>query len=104
MLIISSSRSRINELKGILNSKFDTKDLGNGRKILGMEIEKKWSKNTLKVYQSSYLLKSVVRFGMSNGEFIAVSLDGHFILSKQHSPKTNIELIEMEEIPYAISL
>jgi len=39
MLITFQDMSKINELKGILNSEFDMKDLGAAKKILGMEIK-----------------------------------------------------------------
>ena len=40
MLHISKSKSKICELKKILNIEFDMKDLGNAKKILGMNIER----------------------------------------------------------------
>ena len=41
MLLISKSKSKICELKKILNTEFYMKDLGNAKKILGMNIERK---------------------------------------------------------------
>ena len=40
MLLISKSKSKICELKKILNTDFYMKDLGNAKKILGMNIER----------------------------------------------------------------
>ena len=40
MLIISKSGSAIDKLKKQLSSKFERKDLGEEKKVLGMEIER----------------------------------------------------------------
>jgi len=40
MLIASKSRSAINKLKKDLSSEFEMKDLGEAKKVLGMEIKK----------------------------------------------------------------
>ena len=39
MLIASKTRSAIDELKKDLSSEFEMKDLGEAKKVLGMEIE-----------------------------------------------------------------
>ena len=61
ILIISKSKEKISELKAMLNTNFDTKDLGSARKILGMIIERDRSKSSLKIQQHDYLIKAVQR-------------------------------------------
>lgn len=43
MTLNSESKSKLSDLKSILNIEFDMKDFGNARKNLGMEIEGKTS-------------------------------------------------------------
>lgn len=50
ILLISKSKSKLNELKSILNTNFDMKDLGPARKVLGMVIERNRSKNCIKIH------------------------------------------------------
>ena len=50
ILLISKSKSKISELKSMLNTNFDMKDLGPTRKVLGMVIERNRSKNCLKIH------------------------------------------------------
>ena len=47
MLLASKQMSEIERLKQLLNSEFEMKDLGNAKKILGMEITRDRSTGTL---------------------------------------------------------
>ena len=51
MLFISESKSKLNDLKSILETEFEMKDLKSARKILGMKINKNRSKCMLNIYQ-----------------------------------------------------
>lgn len=101
ILIISKSKDKISELKSMLNTNFDMKNLGPARKILGMTTERERSKSSLKIHQHDFLVKAVQRFGMHNYKAVGVPLAGHFALSKSQCPTTNSELVKMENIPYA---
>ena len=59
ILLISNSKSKICELKSLLNTNFDMKNLGPARKILGMVIQRDRSKFCLRIHQHDYLLKVV---------------------------------------------
>ena len=77
MLIISKSKSKIDELKKALNSEFDMKGLGKAKIILDMFIERNRQNSTLKIHQFSYLLKFVSKFGVSNAKFVSMNLNGY---------------------------
>jgi len=47
MLIGSTNRSSIDKLKARLSLAFEIMDLGEGKRILGMEIDKDWVKGKL---------------------------------------------------------
>ncbi|GAB2274148.1 hypothetical protein Dimus_039069 [Dionaea muscipula] len=100
MLLISKSMSLIEKIKKKLNSEFDMKDLGHAKKILGMEIERDRKLGELKLHQTSYIKKVCSKFKMENSKPVSMPLAGHFILSKQQSPKTDSEKIKMESVPY----
>lgn len=101
MLLISQSKSKMSKLKAILNFKFDMKDLGCAKKILDMVIERDRLKNKLKVHQFNYLQKSIDKFEMSNCKTVSIPLAYHFTLSKLQCPKSDYEVIRMENVPYA---
>lgn len=66
ILLPGPSKSQIKELKDLLKSEFDMKDLGNVRKILGMVITRDVAKNMLTISQEAYLTKVVAKFGMKD--------------------------------------
>ena len=101
MLLISESKSKIDELKSILNSKFDMKDLGGAKKILGISITKNRNNSTMKLSQFPYIQKVISKFSMENAKEANVPLGGHYKLSADQSPVTNQEREDMMGVPYA---
>jgi len=57
MLIACRDMSKINELKGMLNSEFDMKDLSSAKKILEMEIKRDRKNGRLYFSQGKYIEK-----------------------------------------------
>ena len=57
MLIASKSRSAIEKLKKDLSSEFEMKDLGETKKVLGMEIERDRKGGKVSLTQKGYLKK-----------------------------------------------
>lgn len=84
MLLIGLNVKMINGIKTALSSEFDMKDLGIVRRILSMKIEKDKSNSLLFLYQTSYVLKVLKRFGM-HCKSVLLPLANHFILSKDQS-------------------
>ena len=101
IMLISKSKSKISELKQMLNTNFDIKDLGPANKILGMTIERDRGNFSLKVHQNDYLIKVVRKFGMHNYKPVSVPLARYFVLTKSQNPSSNSEIIKMENVPYA---
>ncbi|BBG99268.1 transposable element gene [Prunus dulcis] len=65
MLIACKSKVEIERLKTQLSNEFEMKDLGEARKILGMEIERDRAKGKISLCQKQYLKKVLQRFGMN---------------------------------------
>ena len=81
MLIATKSMSEVNKLKILLSRKFDMKDLGVAKKILGMEISKERVIGRLWLSQSGYVRKVLERFRMENAKPVSTPLVNHFRLS-----------------------
>ncbi|CAL8994262.1 unnamed protein product, partial [Prunus brigantina] len=102
MLIACKSKVEIDRLKTQLSNEFEMKDLGEARKILGMEIERDRAKGKISLCQKQYLKKVLQRFGMNeNSKPVSTPLAPHFKLSASMSPKTGEESHYMAQIPYA---
>nr|GEZ18785.1 zinc finger, CCHC-type [Tanacetum cinerariifolium] len=67
MLIACKSKAKIGSTKSLLKREFDMKDLGEAKKILGMEILRDRSRKILRVSQSGYIFKILNNFRIDNG-------------------------------------
>ena len=101
MLIASKNKNEIQNVKRLLGSEFEMKDMGPAKKILGMKITRDMKQGVLFVSQCDYLRKLVAKFGMSEAKAVQTPLAAHFKLSAQMSPKTEEERASMERVPYA---
>ena len=80
------------------------KDLGVAKQILGMRIIRDKANGTLKLSLSEYVKKFLSRFNMNEAKLVSTSLDSHFKLSKEQSPKTKEERGHMSKVPYASAI
>lgn len=102
MLIASKSKVEIDRLKAQLRTEFEMKDLGEAKKILGMEIQRDRRKGTVCLTQTQYLKKILQRFGVDGKtKPVSTPLAPHFKLSASMSPRTEEERKHMAQIPYA---
>ena len=100
MLIASGSMQDIQELKQKLNSEFEMKDLGEAKRILGIEIIKDRKNKNIFLTQSNYLKKVVQKFNMHEAKEVLIPLGQHFKLSAEQSPTTPEEANDMATISY----
>ena len=68
MLIASKSQEEIEKLKNQLRKEFEMKDLGEAKKILGMEIKRDRHSKKLFLSQKEYLKRVQKQFGMNKNE------------------------------------
>ena len=101
MLVATKNKSDVARLKEMLSSKFDIKDLGAARKILGMEIYRDRTRGKLFLTQKSYIKKILSRFGMENSKLISTPTAVSCKLSLSMSPQTEEELAYMSRVSYA---
>ena len=102
MFIASKSRSAIGKLKKQLSFKFEMKDLGKAKMVLGMEIERNQKNGKVCLIQKGYLQKVLQKFNI-NGDTKSVStpLASHFKLKAIMSPTTVEERECISHVPYA---
>ena len=102
MLIAANSIGEIDKLKTRLNKEFEMKDLGDAKKILGMEITRDRDQGVVYLSQRHYLKKVLRRFGMDdNTKPVSTPLAPHFKLSAALSPSNEEEEKCMVHVPYA---
>jgi hypothetical protein len=89
MLIAAKSKKEIAALKAQLSSKFEMKDLGAARKILGMEIGKNRKSGLLFLSQRSYIQKVLRRFNMHDSNQVSTPIAPDFKLSSTQCPTSN---------------
>lgn len=100
ILIASVNKVEVQKLKKVLSDEFDMKDLGDAKKILGMEITRDRANRKLNVSQEGYLWRVLDKFNMDQCKAVATPLGAHFVLKTA----TDVELRDQEEcmrkIPY----
>ena len=64
MLMASNHLLDVNDLKSLFSKKFDTKDLGPTKKILGMKIHRDMKSRQLWLSHQGYVEKVLDRFNM----------------------------------------
>jgi len=105
MLIASKSRSAIYKLKKDSSFEFKMKDLGEVKKVLGVEIERDRRSSKISLTQKGYLQTVLQRFNI-NGDVKSVStpLASHFKLKATMSPTTVEEHEYMTRVSYASAI
>ncbi|KAH9669014.1 hypothetical protein KPL70_021617 [Citrus sinensis] len=98
MLIASKDKSEIERLKNLLKVEFEMKDLGNPKRILGMDIIRDRSAGTLFLSQEKYIKKVLERFKMQDCKPVQTPLGPQFKLS---AAPTSEDESQMNEFPYA---
>ncbi|OAE25191.1 hypothetical protein AXG93_925s1020 [Marchantia polymorpha subsp. ruderalis] len=98
--MLIASKNEIHNMRQLLGSEFEMKDMVLAKKILGMEITRDKRRNELFTSQGGYLQKVVPKFGMSESKAVQTPLVAHFKLSASMSPKTEEGRASMERIPY----
>jgi hypothetical protein len=64
ILLASSDKKFLHEIKGFLSSNFNTNDLGDASYVLDIEIHRDRSKGALGLFQKAYIEKVLKRYNM----------------------------------------
>ena len=101
MLIAANDMGEIQKVKDLLNSEFDKKDLGDAKKILGMEIIRDRNARKLYLSQRGYIQKVLRRFNMSETKSVNTPFAPHFKLSSALNPSTQDDVAYMARVTYS---
>jgi transposase InsO family protein len=101
ILLASNDIDLLHETKRFLARNFEMKDLGDASFVLGIQIHRDRSRGILGLSQKSYIEKVLKRYGMQDckpGD-TPVAKGDKFSLSQ--CPKNDLEIKEMQKIPYS---
>ncbi|GJV04566.1 retrovirus-related pol polyprotein from transposon TNT 1-94 [Tanacetum coccineum] len=101
MMIACKSKAEIGPTKSSLKREFNMKELGEAKKILGMEIVRDQSRNILTVSQSGYVSKILNNLRIDNGKSIEMPLGGHFKLSLKDCLVRDCDVERISKFLYA---
>ncbi|KFK26181.1 hypothetical protein AALP_AA8G213400 [Arabis alpina] len=88
-------------IRVLLGREFEMKDLGAAKKILGKEIRRDMSYKRLWLSQKSYIQKVLEKFDMADSKPVSTPLVSHFRVSADQFPKSDDEIRDMAQVPYA---
>ncbi|GKV46553.1 hypothetical protein SLEP1_g53526 [Rubroshorea leprosula] len=101
MLIIAKRKEDIDKLKKEMSSEFEMKDLGQAKRILGMEIHRDRHGGTIKLSQKKFVEKVLEHFNMRDAKPVSTLLASHFKLSTWLCPQSDEDLEYMSHVPYS---
>nr|GEU94094.1 retrovirus-related Pol polyprotein from transposon TNT 1-94 [Tanacetum cinerariifolium] len=101
MLIACKSKVEIGSTTTLLKREFDMKELGEAKKILGIEIIRNRSRKILRVSQSWYVFEILNNFRIDNRKSVQMPLSGHFKLSLKDCPVKDYDVERMSKVLYA---
>ena len=82
MLIASRSQTEVDRMKKQLSKHFEMKELGEARKILGMDILRDKAAGKIWLSQGAYTRKVLKKFGVDNSsKAMSLPIASHFQLS-----------------------
>ena len=100
ILLVSRKIEDINEVKKMLKTQFDMKDLGPAKRILGMDIERNRTGGVLKLSQSGYLKKVLQIFRMIEAKPVSIPIGAQFKLKSLEDGEQGSAGSD-DEVPYS---
>ncbi|KAL9831089.1 putative RNA-directed DNA polymerase [Arabidopsis thaliana] len=101
MLVATKDMKVISELKQKLSERFEMKDLGAAKKILGMEITRERSKGTLTLSQEDYLNKVLKLYKMEQCKPVMTRLGVHLKMQAASEQQLLDDEEYMKSVPYS---
>jgi len=101
ILLATNDIDILHETKKFLSKNFEMKDLSDTSFVLGIQIHQDRSQGILGLSQRSYIKKILKRFGMYECKSGDTPVAKGDMFSIRQCPKGNLEIEEMQKIPYA---
>lgn len=83
LLIFTESSADMAEIKRELGQLFEVKDIGEPKKIIGIEIERDRDHGTIALSQTHYIDGILTKFGLQNASPVSTPLDPNVIIHKR---------------------
>ncbi|GBE80375.1 hypothetical protein SCP_0300900 [Sparassis crispa] len=90
LLLFTNDHDLMDHLKKELQSMFEVTDLGEPKKIVGIEIERNREKKTIKVSQNKYIDSILRRHGLENANPVGMPLDPNVTLEKDEDDTNEV--------------
>ncbi|OAE26759.1 hypothetical protein AXG93_1129s1070 [Marchantia polymorpha subsp. ruderalis] len=104
MLILAKNQSDVDECKSKWKSAFKMKDMGESKRILGMEIHGNHEQKRLWLNQGKYVRRILDRFNMINSKGVWTPLAANFKLSVAQCLTDAVEKENISCVPYEQAL
>ena len=101
ILLIGNDIPSLQSVKEWLLKNFSMKDLGEAAYILGVKIYRDRSNKFLGLSQSTYIDKMLKKYSMDQSKKGYLPMSHGIYLSKDMCPKTDVEVHNMQNVPYA---
>ncbi|XP_074371016.1 secreted RxLR effector protein 161-like [Apium graveolens] len=101
MAFLNGNIGLLHDTRKFLTSQFEMKDLGNASFILGIQIHQYRSRGILGLSQKSYIEKILERYSMKDCAPMDTPVSKGDKFSLKQCPKNELEIREMQRIPYA---
>ena len=89
LIIVGSNMSIVNKFKIAISRRFNMKDIGELKWILGIEIKRDRANRTIKLSQSTYISQMLQNFGMFDCKPIGTPIEGNLRRLRGGKPDTN---------------
>jgi hypothetical protein len=86
LIICGSDRQQIEDFKRAISKRFNMKDLGDLKWILGMEVNRDRAKRTIKITQQAYINTLLKRFGMEDCKPLGSPAEGDLVRDPNGHP------------------
>ncbi|KAG8503161.1 hypothetical protein CXB51_000952 [Gossypium anomalum] len=104
ILLAANDIGLLHETKRFLSKHFEMKDLGDASFILGIRIHRAQYRGILRLSKKRYIDKVLKRFGMQSYRPGDTPVPKGDKFSLIQCPKSNLEIQEMQKIPYASAI
>ena len=101
ILLIRNDIPSLQSVKELLSKNFSMKDLGEAAYTLGVKIYSDRSNKLLGLSQSTYIDKMLKKFNMDQSKKGYLPMSHGIYLSKDMCLKTDVEVHNMQNVPYA---
>jgi len=100
MTFASQSNEAMDSLISQLGQHFKIRDLGPTTQLLGIKIDRDYSKHSISISQHHYCLNILEQFGMADCKPVSTPMMPNLHLSRNQCPQTTQEAENMSQVPY----